>query len=876
VALVDTVLYVGRSDEALDLADALAASLSGGMAVVSAQDAADVSSLVTDERLACLVCADPDAEACLDAIRNVRLDVPVIAYGVELNGDATVALDAEAEMDELAARVEAVLADVVDQFDSAADVSDGPDSDTAGVDEEESDAADADSTATADADSTTTADQSDDAELGRVHRGSDVYYAVDEDWRVTEWDPRMEARTGYAPEDAIGEPLWDLFPEAGDTDVSEAFGEVMESREPAVFELYYDPGDYWVRVRAYPTDDGGVEFFTRDISEEKERQRQLRATRERIADTLERIDDAFFAVDDEWRITYFNANAERVLGREAEDILGKSLWAGFPEARDSRFYDQYSRAMETQEPVTFEEYYEPLETWFEVRAYPSADGLSVYFRDVTDQREREAELRRKTRAIEAAPIGISISDPDRADNPLVYVNEAFERITGYDADDVLGQNCRFLQGDDTEPEQIAKIRAAIEAGEPVEVELLNYAADGTPFWNRVAIAPVYHDGDLVNFVGFQREVTSERQLRERLRALHETTGELMLATTPEAVGRLVVDAASDILGLPMTSLWAYREPENVVVAVAESDRLGDRLDRRQFPADETPAWDAFAADEVRVFDDLAPEDLPGMDVRSAIVAPVGDFGFLVTGSVEPDAFDDQDVELFRILATTTRSALYRAEREQELQRQNERLDEFVSVVSHDLRNPLQVATSRLDVYRTIPDEEHLDRVEASHERMELLIEDLLALARQGETVSDPEQVHLSPIIDRAWRSIEAPEATLEAPVATTLVADPDRLQQLFENLFRNAVEHAGPDMTVTVETTVDGFFVADDGPGIPPEDREAVFEHGFTTSEGGTGFGLSIVKRIAEAHDWTITVGASETGGARFTISGIHSITATG
>ncbi|MBS3761523.1 MAG: ATP-binding protein, partial [Halodesulfurarchaeum sp.] len=102
----------------------------------------------------------------------------------------------------------------------------------------------------------------------------------------------------------------------------------------------------------------------------------------------------------------------------------------------------------------------------------------------------------------------------------------------------------------------------------------------------------------------------------------------------------------------------------------------------------------------------------------------------------------------------------------------------------------------------------------------------------------------------------------------TFEADPDRLASLLENLFRNAVEHAGPEVTVTVEPTSDGFAVADDGPGIPPEDRETVFESGYTTETDGTGFGLAIVAEVATAHDWSVRVEESDAGGARFVFAG--------
>ncbi|MFC7251149.1 PAS domain S-box protein [Halomicroarcula sp. GCM10025324] len=143
-------------------------------------------------------------------------------------------------------------------------------------------------------------------------------------------------------------------------------------------------------------DDGewfeGTAGIIRDITERKERELELREAHRRIEQILERIGDAFFAVDDTWEITYWNTRAEEVLGEAADEALGENLWSMFPDAVGSQFHDAYHRAMDTQEMVTFEEYYPPVERWFRVSAYPSEGGLSVYFHDITDQKEYDRKL----------------------------------------------------------------------------------------------------------------------------------------------------------------------------------------------------------------------------------------------------------------------------------------------------------------------------------------------------------------------------------------------------------------------------------------------------------------------------------------------------
>ena len=226
---------------------------------------------------------------------------------------------------------------------------------------------------------------------------------------------------------------------------------------------------------------------------------------------------------------------------------------------------------------------------------------------------------------------------------------------------------------------------------------------------------------------------------------------------------------------------------------------------------------------------------------------------------------------------------------EEIKRANERLERFTGIVSHDLRNPLSVAEGQLELARETGESEHLDAVERAHERMDALIEELLTLAREGESVTDPEPVDLAAIVEDCWANVETDGATLQIETERTVRAEPSRLKQLFENLAHNAVEHGSTggqpdpdgavergDEAVTVRvgdlTDGDGFYLEDDGPGIPESDRETVFEAGHTTSTEGTGFGLSIVAEIVEAHGWEIEIATGIDGGTRFEVTGVETV----
>jgi len=259
----------------------------------------------------------------------------------------------------------------------------------------------------------------------------------------------------------------------------------------------------------------------------------------------------------------------------------------------------------------------------------------------------------------------------------------------------------------------------------------------------------------------------------------------------------------------------------------------------------------------------------------------------------------------------------RKERERDLQRHNERLEKLVSTVSHDLRNPLTVAQGRLQLARSECDSENLDSVASSIERTLELVDELLSLARQAKDIGDLEPVALETAVVQCWGNVATGDATLNVELDRTdrrIRADPNRLRQLLANLIRNSVEHGSTsnrpeaddsvehgstsnrpeagdseeskipradgeavdsvehgshDVTVTVGEVDGGFYVADDGPGIPADEREQVCEAGYSTAEDGVGFGLSIVRDIVTAHGWALSITESEAGGARFEITGV-------
>lgn len=211
-------------------------------------------------------------------------------------------------------------------------------------------------------------------------------------------------------------------------------------------------------------------------------------------------------------------------------------------------------------------------------------------------------------------------------------------------------------------------------------------------------------------------------------------------------------------------------------------------------------------------------------------------------------------------------------RREELAEKNERLEHFISAAAHDLRTPLMTAQTAASMAHQTDDSEFFDQVDEAHDRLERILDELLTVAREGQDTAVTEAVALTEAGRTAWESVETDAADLTVRDSATLAASPSRFRRLLENLFQNAVAHGGETVAVTLGTLDDdaGFYIADDGPGVPAEGREDVFDPGYTTADDGTGFGLSIVTRIADAHGWEVVVTESADGGARFEVTNVE------
>ncbi|SDJ30865.1 Signal transduction histidine kinase [Halovenus aranensis] len=371
----------------------------------------------------------------------------------------------------------------------------------------------------------------------------------------------------------------------------------------------------------------------------------------------------------------------------------------------------------------------------------------------------------------------------------------------------------------------------------------------------------------------------ERQ-RRQIEALHTVATEMKSCESRTEVYERTVEAVEEILSFDICTIDEAVGDTLVPKAVGSDMSLDDYYEETPIDKEDNLGSLTYRRGESFVVDDLhAAGYVPAQSrYRSALSLPLGDWGVFQIVAEDVGAFDETACRLAELLAEHTVAAIDRIDREtelrqraRELEQQNARLDEFASILSHDLRNPLNVASLRTEHAIETGETETLEPAREALDRMETIVEDMLTLARQGSAVDDPRPVSLTHLVDRCWSQVPTEGAVVRVTTDMTVEADSDRLCHLFENLFRNAVEHTPGEVTVEVGELSEraGFYVEDDGPGIDEGHRNKVFERGYTATEGGTGLGLAIVKDVADAHGWSIAVRAAETGGARFEVTGV-------
>jgi PAS domain S-box-containing protein len=636
-------------------------------------------------------------------------------------------------------------------------------------------------------------------------------------------------------------------------------------------------------------------------------------TRAQVESMLAAISDAFFALDREWRFRYVNDRALQILGVSRESLLGRFFWEVYEPAVGTIFEHEYRHAMEQRVPVAFEAPYPPTDMWLEVRAYPTPQGLAVYFQDVTARHEAadrlQASQARLQALFDAAPVGLLVAEAPSG--RLVQANRQVEEILGrplrptQDMQDLVWHRAfhpdggRVLAGD-------SPMARAFAGDERPELEALYQCGDGRMAWVRCVGAPIrdaagHITGALVALMDVDSERRAMEALQERTAQLTRTQLRLDLALAAGRMGVWDWDLVTgeshwnrqmfELLGLPphedglargdlfMAMVHAQdRAAVQVAVGQAVESDTTFEIEMRLVRADGQLRWVLGRAQVVR-------------DEQGRALRMVG---------VNLDITDSKHaaVQLQALNATLEQRV---RERTAELAAARDAAEAathaksaFLAHMSHEIRTPLNavIGLSQLLKQRALPEDVgcFIGHIHAAGEQLLALVSDVLDLSRieAGEmrleaVVFEPLPL-LSTVLALVQPQANAKALALAADVAPDLprrlVGDPLRLRQVLLNLLSNAVKFT-PSGRVTLRARLQAqgeqqvlllVEIKDTGIGIAPEQQGHIFEpfvqadSSTTRRFGGTGLGLSIVRRLVDMMQGTLALQSTPGQGSTFAV----------
>jgi PAS domain S-box-containing protein len=664
----------------------------------------------------------------------------------------------------------------------------------------------------------------------------------------------------------------------------------------------------------------------RDITERKRAEEALRESNRRITNILESITDAFVALDHQWRITYVNQETARLNGQKPEDMIGKTHWEQWPWSVGTVVEREYRRAVTERVAVHLEVLYEPLNLWLEIHAYPSQDGLSIYFRDITERKQIEQSLQvnrdRLDLVLQASQLGLWYCDLPF--DKLVWNDKCKEHF-GLTPDTEVTIDLFYAQlhPDDRERTRTA-IDQSIEQKSGYDIDYRTVAPDGQVRWIR-AIGRGFYDatGNPMHFDGITVDISDrkrqeeersrvearERQYMHRLQRLAEASVAINSTLSLDEILKLITEQAREIIEAhqSVTSMSVDDNWAQAINAVSLSDKYAqwrqydEKTDgsgiytlvcRMQRPMRMTqaeleahPAW--------RGFGKHASNHPP---IRGWLAVPLTtrdgkNIGLIQLSDKYEGEFTQEDEAILVQLAQMASATIDNARLYQESQQANRLKDDFLATLSHELRSPLNAMLGWLTLLRTRKFDEAaktraLETIERNARTQAQLVEDILDVSRiiRGQLRLNVRPVRLVPVIESAIDTVrpaaDAKSIRLQSvldPAAGPVSGDSDRLQQIIWNLLTNAVKFTpkGGRVQICLERINSHveITVTDTGQGISAEFLPYVFDRfrqadgSITRSYNGLGLGLAIVRHLVELHGGTVHAESAGKGlGARFTV----------
>ena len=612
----------------------------------------------------------------------------------------------------------------------------------------------------------------------------------------------------------------------------------------------------------------GAQTISKDITPIVRSFETIERQAKKLNTIFESITDAFFTLDKNWYYTYVNSEFERITGTREEEYVGKHILDISEYGAEGPFYQQYKQAVDTGYSVHFEAYSRRLDKWLEVKAFPSEEGLSVYFTDVTEKVKAQKEVEKLSLVASNTTNGVIISDSKRR---IEWVNEGFTRVTGYSLEEAVGKRpSELLRTVNINDNAFRDIQAKMESGLPVSFETLNYKKDGNQVWFSIQVNPIFNpQEELTGFVTLQTDITERvkvQQELEKLSLVASNTDNGVIITDANGLTEWVNEGFTRMTGYTLRDIEGIKPgsllqgPESDKITIAE---IGKNLKEGK-PFNTTLINYRKSGEKFWVSMDINPI--------------VNDNGIITQYiAIQKDITYRKEAEASMLSLT------------EDLYKQNSNLQEFTYIVSHNLRAPVANALGLANLLTKSPKDsptfdESLTYLKTSILTMDTVLKDvnMILTVRDKQAVMNLEDVKLADVFWQAYVHFQEPyvkcgsEISFELPDDVTVKANKAYLFSIFYNLLSNAIKYRSAERALRIRVgqhyTPDGSLVitfSDNGTGFDTKkagtDIFKLYKR-FHKDKKGRGMGLFLVKAHVEAMGWKIEVNSRVNEGTTFLI----------
>ncbi|WP_190811020.1 PAS domain-containing sensor histidine kinase [Flagellimonas sp. S3867] len=605
----------------------------------------------------------------------------------------------------------------------------------------------------------------------------------------------------------------------------------------------------------------------------------------------EGVSEGIVVVNEKQQIVAVNSATNEIFGYDEDELIGKSLNTLIPikyhHAHGGHFKG-FMKQGKKRKMAEGRELYGLRKTGEEFSIEAGLNPFNIHgatyimalIMDVSARKAIEKDLNLRSKALSSAINGITITDVQQKDNPVIYINAAFEKLTGYPKEDIINRNLRFLQGKDVDQEGVKQLHNAVKEGKSCEVEIRNYKKDGTLWWNKTSITPIKDsNGNVTHFVGIQNDVTdrieAEKERNHWNKIFEESLNEIYIIDTKTLKFIRANQGAQKNLGYSLEELKQFTPLD--IKPEYDKDSFNELISPLQLEREEKITFET-----VHLRKDGSTYPVEVHLQRSFI----GRQKVLISIILDITDRKDYTEKLERTVAERTQQLRQALEKEKEL---NELKTRFLSLVSHEFKTPLSsilTSTTLLSKYTESEQQQkrnkHITTIRNKVKQLDAILNDFLSIERleTGKVKYNLEQFALSKVVNqviydanlllKSGQKINYPEDIDDV----IITFDEKIFELILSNLIHNAIKYSPENTTIDIEVLKNNdslqLMIKDQGIGIPETEQKFIFNRYFRANNAllnqGTGIGLNIVKQHLENLEGNISFTSQENCGSTFIV----------